>query len=378
MKKQIVALILGLAPSLTLLAQEVRYERVEFGRGTSNITVLPSEAPKKVVFWAQSTGNMTSWAEAYVTSPSGLPVQASAAFVKTTALRALKTPKTHYPVSLKTVPQLSREHSMCMDIAVEEETVDEILHVEDFPPVDDPICDIFEPGELSDMAETFSEIYGGSWSRGNICAYIVQTIGDTSAPDEDELCDQFDHWELAQLGIICPDGPFSAVLPVQAPTSYRHHFGLFRKDSCTPAKRSKYILMYTVDLSSVNWAEYPGGLSLRVSLREKKLARGRESALKPESEGRYAPRPIIMMNWLSETCGNKITITKWSRNKPQSITPLQIYGLLSYKNLVINLALVDGALSGGKGTAELFTRTKAYGVCFDLVRRRQNKNDWPA
>ena len=378
MKHTLASFLLSTICLFSARAEDIRYERLQLGGQSTNLLILPSEAPKKVTFYAQTNGNMTSWAEVYLTSPSGLPVEASGAFVKTTVLRALKAKRTHYPVELKTVPQLSREHSMCMDIATEEAELDEILHVEDFPAVDDPICDIFDPQELEEMAQTFSEAYGGTWRKGNICAYLVSVIGDTSAPDEDELCDQFSHFELAQLGIICPDGPFFATLAAQPSTAYRHHYGLFRKDSCIPVRRSRYILMYTVDLSSVNWADYTQGLSLRVSMREKKLSRGREAAIKPESEGRYAPRPIIMMNWLSETCGNKITITKWSRNKPQSITPLQIYGLLSYKIMVINLALVDGALSGGKGTAELFTRTKSYGVCFDLVRKRQNKNDWPA
>ena len=291
------------AESLTI------YQRITFDGASSTFTIKAGESlPKEVIFWAPSSGNITSYLELYVTGPETLPVKAYGAFIKTTPQQALAQKKNRYEIELKTLRQVAREQAQCLDIGFEMPTDEGLLKPEDFPPVSNEICDSFSTEEMQNLIDTFHEVYGGTWSVGNMCAYILSTIADPTGPNKDQLCDMYDHDELALLGVICPD-PLFAMLGRSAsietpPDIMRHFFGLFRKDSCAPVKKSRYLVMISINLSKMDLSLYPDGLTVEVSVKENKLKKGKEAALKPKSDGRYSPRPIIMMNYLND---NQIT-----------------------------------------------------------------------
>jgi len=354
-------------------------------RGTPTYMKVDIFKTKKITFWANSPGNMSSYLDIYGRIPDGAVIKAEAVYVQKTSEDALSKKKNHYEIDLKNLKELLKEHSQCLPISVEEFLAGE--GPENYPAITDPACDEIGDESLGILAESLAQAYGGEWSIGNACAYFISNAGDISQPDVSELCANYDHIELAALGIECPSdgGLFSTGKAAlisdkhtrSASIQYTHLFGILKKDACLTEKNQEYLAMITVDLSKLNPLLYPDGVEFSISAKEFKLPKGKEAALKPESEGRYAPKPIILMNWLGDTCGNKIDVVSWKKYKPASITPLNIYALLSYKNMVLALALVDRVLTGGRATFDFSTRRESYGVCFNLQRKRQNKNGYP-
>jgi hypothetical protein len=70
-------------------------------------------------------------------------------------------------------------------------------------------------------------------------------------------------------------------------------------------------------------------------------------------------------------------LTSWRSSKPLEAKILKSYAYLHYKQFVLGLAPVDKVLTGGRGTFEIFNERDAYGVCFELVRKRQRVEGYP-
>lgn len=356
-------------------------------RGTPNFIKVDLNSTRKVLLWGVSAGNMSAKMEVYGRIPEGAKISAKAAFVQKNYEKTITDKKFHYDVDLINSTQLSKRHSQCLPISVEES--DAGVSLENYPAISDPVCDAVGNETMEIMAESLSQAYGGNWGIGNACAYFVESIG--GSPEYGNICDYISEEELAQYGLQCIDdetSPNGDILPMSAKVPRKivkreaslqtiQLYGLLNKDACIASKKPEYLFMLEVDLSKLNASDYPNGVEMSLNVKELKVSKGKEAAIKPESEGRYQPKPIVMMNWLGETCGNKIDVISWKKYKPASVRPLTVYGLLSYKGLVLNLALVDRVLTGGQATFELSTRREAYGVCFNLQRKRQNKNGYP-
>ncbi|MCB0333621.1 MAG: hypothetical protein KDD55_08995, partial [Bdellovibrionales bacterium] len=144
-------------------------------------------------------------------------------------------------------------------------------------------------------------------------------------------------------------------------------------------KKAKHLIKIELDLKEVPQEVKDIGVTLKVSLSTNHHGEGKQASIKPESEGRYAPRPIILMNYLDGVCGHRIDTVKWkSKNKVQWRKELEIYSLLAYQDMVLSLALVDSVLpDSGKATFELYDGTSAYSVCFELKQKRQTANGYP-
>lgn len=380
--KYLLTLLLLFGATLHARAEEIE-KKIKL-RGSSTYLKVDLNTTKKVRFWGVSTGNMTSYLQVYGSLPPKAKLNAKAAFVQKTYEKALSEKKFHYEIDLLTQTQVQKKRSQCLPISVEEAEAG--ISVEDFPPLSDPACDSVGAETLQVMADTLSEAYGGDWGVGNACAYFIYSIG--GSPDYLDICDFVSEEELAQYGLECIDDEESEIPEESLLTSRARVlrtlspervqlYGLLNKDACLTQSKPEYIVIFDIDLSKVDPAEYPGGLNISFSAKETKVSKGKQAAIKPESEGRYKPKPIVMMNWLGDTCGNQIDVVSWKKFVPVSFRPLTIYGLLSYKGMVLNLALVDKVLTGGQATFNLSTKRESYGVCFSLQRKRQNKNGYP-
>lgn len=369
--------LLASLPTLCLADEEYKVSL----NGTNNyITVNPGT--QEITLWGISKGKMSSYLEVSGNLPEGTKLKARAALVKKSVSQAKNQKKQQYPVKLLTQKKLSALHSQCLEISVEGSEPDEedLLDVNDYPAIESPVCDAIGTDVLTEMAGQLSGTFGGEWQAGNACSYLLSVAGEVWL-DPGEWCDKLTEEQIATLepfGLDCEaeeEEGGTTLLALTLPTASIDYRGLLHKDSCN--KKSKYVVLVTLDFSDIaHLITEPLNLSLRVN--EFKRKSGKESALKPESEGRYAPKPIVMMNWLGNSCGNRIDVVKWKKRKPKTVTPLSVYSLLAYKDMVLNLAVVESALTGGKGTAELYTGDESYGVCFKLQKKRQNKNGYPS
>lgn len=343
-------------------------EKLRLDGSSRTIEITPGQGTLTLL--GTSTGNLTSVLTLSVNAPSNAEMK----------LYARKIPKQKgakpggwYGISYQTEQQAMERRRECKPIGVsndEEPTEQEDRKPEDFPSLDSPVCDLFSGEDKAAIEEQLETTFGGEWSPGNICAYLVAMSYDPDLGGKDQWCALYDWNLLLGLGIDC--FPSSLFATYSGATFKRQTLtALLRRDSCGSSK-DKYDVKVQFKLPQSS-----STYNITISGRLSKHTDGREASIKPVSEGRFAPKPLILMSWLGTTCGNEITAVKWKNNKPGQVQSLPIYSFLSYRNLILALATADKALKGGKGTFELHDGRSAYGVCLDMARRRQRVNGYP-
>lgn len=360
------------------------------------------------MFWAKTNGNDTSMLDVSIYAPKGVRISGEQLSYKrkNQLSRALKKKRKSFELPLYTNEELQRRHEGCLPISVESESPLSDLTVSDYPPMWTEICAMMPDGKLEQMANLFSQTTGEAWSIYNACSYVMSEYEDPDADfplelllelwNEGKLFDlleilEDEEFPLEYLYQLYQDGlldDFLASLDGDGDASphslYRYvpkksfsFTGVLSKDACS-GDSSKYAVKVIVDLSPIKEALLGESFSITVRGDEESYSGGREAALKPESEGRYSPRPIVMMNYLSSTCGNRIDVVSWRKGKVISREELQVYSLLKYTHMVLALALVDPVIPrAGSASFELSNGRTSYGVCFKLQRTRQNKNGYP-
>lgn len=150
------------------------------------------------------------------------------------------------------------------------------------------------------------------------------------------------------------------------------------KDACAPASKSKYLVEIQYDLTAVPQEFIDAGTTIGAIVTERKFTGNRGASIKPVSDGKYAPKPLILMASpgvnLSE---DQISLLKFKKGKLQSRRVLKYAKALYYKGMFLSSALLDGVLKGGKGTFEIANDDLMYSVCFKLERKRQSVNGYP-
>ena len=100
------------------------------------------------------------------------------------------------------------------------------------------------------------------------------------------------------------------------------------------------------------------------------------ASIKPTSDGKFAPQPILLMSFLGSFCGQHLEISKWSSGKITSKSSTESKDLIPYNGHLLTRTPLGRFLSGGKGTFELFNGRSSYSVCFELKRKRQKVNGY--
>lgn len=144
-------------------------------------------------------------------------------------------------------------------------------------------------------------------------------------------------------------------------------YGIFHKDACG-SEEDEYELSITISSS--------GRPSL--SVRSQDWHGGMQASIKPTSEGRFAPQPLILMNWLQSRCGQLINAVKWQDGRPSKVEYVPVGDFIPYRDMRLARSPIGHLLNGGKGTFELISPLKGgYGVCFDFEKKRQVRNGYP-
>lgn len=326
--------------------------------GSRYSTEVEIPQTRQVIFYAVTKGTQSEPLSVTLTAPRGAKLTASMAGLRGNALQQVTNGRGFAPISLKTMRQISQSRT-CLEFAPGESSTD-------IPPIErpesnSPLCDLFSEAEFSALTETLEAVYGGQWSRAQVCGYLV-TYYFGGAED----CDPND----PECAILMAPAYSSPVIPAETSTLY----GLVHKNACA-AKSTKYLVRIKVDLSKVE-SPTPATVSLALTASLHKFSGSKAATIKPKSDGRFAPEPILLMNYLGTMCGQKLSLVKWRGNQLRRVLPLRLGDLIFYKNWILTRSPIGSVLTGGKGTFELYTTHAGYGVCFDLVRRRQKANGY--
>ena len=160
---------------------------------------------------------------------------------------------------------------------------------------------------------------------------------------------------------------------------YLYTSALIHKDSCSgDSKKTKYVVRLVLNLTGIDQNLFTNGFQIKVNLYEQPWTGKRAATIKPVSDGKYAPAPLILMSSVGGWGGNEqIKVFRWSGGKSSLIAPIRVEDYVGYFGLRLARGKVAPALRGGKGTFEISNGNYAYSVCFRLVRTRQKVNGYP-
>lgn len=160
--------------------------------------------------------------------------------------------------------------------------------------------------------------------------------------------------------------------------SFLYHL---HKDACARDISSRYVSRLALDFGGVNQERLIQGLTIRFAIREYRHQGSKVATIKPASHGRFFGEPILLMATLRYG-GETVRIIQRRSKGVGFHREIPVVKYVSYRGHMLSLARLRGILSGGnlrggKATFELSSGSAVYGVCFDLIRRRQVANGYP-
>ena len=330
-------------------------------------TVSPRDT-KEVFFYAETSGNISTPFNVVLSAPKGTKLEASMATIRDTAVKELRRKRDFWNLSLMTPKEFDKfESAPCLTYVPNSDP--EPIDI-DRPVSDSPLCNIFSEDEMNAIAEALAGIYGGSWSRGQVCGYLMKYYfgGAEDCNANDPVCEG-----LKNSGALPTPSPATLGASVSK-NAYISRYGLARKNTCAP-KQTRYLLRFKVDLSKLDPEKVPD-VTLMIQAMQYRYGGEMAATLKPVSDGMYAPQPILLMAFLGSFCGQRLNVIKWASGRPSTEMPVKIGDLIQLYGHFFIRSPIGGALQGGKGTFELHNGRSAYGVCFNLVKERQSANGY--
>lgn len=341
--KRLLTLVLGV--NLILLSSPLQAQVVHEIQGNgSDFTVALGEsnlANNNLQFYFISRGNISSSVYFEINGPAGTKATVDSALLRLTVPKTLENKKLWYPVKLTKRLQIAG-----------------------------------------------SERFGRVLSRSSVaqrCPWLTDEVYNQVSAlylamglsfSKEEICDMYSSIE------VDPDENDNENnnQTYQTPSSTVYSYGLLLKNSCTGGRKARYLVRINVDLSAVNPDSLRAGSQLIVSARQLPYRGSTATLLKPVSEGRFSPSPIVLMASVGSYGAHdeKMTLWRWKRNRMAQFKKLRKGGYVYYRGDSYVNSVVSNALVGGKGTFVLSNGTSAYSVCLNLVKRRQTLNRFPS
>jgi hypothetical protein len=224
----------------------------------------------------------------------------------------------------------------------------------------------------------FSEsAQGGSFPGGcteeqyQLYLALISSAPELSGITPDQFCAGFGGGDIPGSGGDGASG--GSIIPGQQVKS----IGMLRKNACAAPNKSRYLIRLAVNLTEIDPAALQAGTEIRVTFRERKYTGTKASTIKPVSEGRFAPHPLLLMSSVS-AYRERVLVTRWKNDRPRPSVELPIEDYVYYRGLVLTRSVVSSLLNGnGKATFEIVGGDRGYGVCFQMRRARQSRNGYP-
>lgn len=151
---------------------------------------------------------------------------------------------------------------------------------------------------------------------------------------------------------------------------------LVRKDTCGWKSNAKQLMVLELRFDQVDAATLAAGFQMEVGTQVGTYRGSRIASIKPVSDGKYAPRPLLLIHTISGG-SDLVTLSSWARSKLRSSRPLKVEDLVYWRGFVLNRIVAANILRGGKATVDVFNGAAAYSACITLRRTRQRVNGYP-
>jgi hypothetical protein len=152
-------------------------------------------------------------------------------------------------------------------------------------------------------------------------------------------------------------------------------YGVLQKDACN-SRKNRYFVRIRLNFSNVDTSALTDPVTISVKFLYEDHKGSKAATIKPVSDGKYAPKPLLLMSSV-QSYNENVSMIEWRNGRPVSRL-LKVNDYVFYRGLSLTRTVIDAILrGGGRRTFELTNGYNAYGVCFSLVRRRQNVNGYP-
>jgi hypothetical protein len=332
------------------------------GRPTT-VSVAAGAATKRT-FYSAIKGNSSAMVRLILTAPAGTTVKASTIKITGTLAQALATKKGFTSLQVLTETQAATFNATpCIDFSPGEGSAEPEASIPQ-PESNSPLCDLFPPDARAAIGEALAALYGGSWSDAQVCGYLVNNYFGGAEPCDpaDPICTLLQSLEQSQ--------PQAAKFSPTVETTYQSFTVRVSQDACAP-KSTRYLIKFALSIPALDES-----VTITARATSSIFSGTKAASIKPISDGKYAPQPILLMSFLGNFCGQRVEISKWSGQKRLSKSATEPRDLIPYNGRVLTRTPIGSFLTGGRGTFELFNGRINYGVCFDLRKRRQKVNGY--
>lgn len=219
-------------------------------------------------------------------------------------------------------------------------------------------CSGMSSAELSQLASILKLLYPNqSWSEQEVCEWLKAQAGGVPAPAQ------------------TPGGaPIGDPLPTNPSFKIYSGGGVVYKNACGP-KSNEYSVKVEVDLNGVSeTVAQQVGNSLKVKFYAQEYKGCKAASIKPTSDGRFAPQPLLLMCTIGGS--EEIILNKWKGNSPGKGTKVGVADYIYYRGNAFTRSPIGKILRGGKATFTVKNSNRSYGVCFRLARQRQKVNGY--
>jgi hypothetical protein len=351
--------------SVSARPQRKELVKIDLSGRAKVFQVMPGET-SEVIFWGITKGNSSTPFSLQASIPGGATIEVFEQQLrgrrkrKKALKRFITRRKKSTEISLVSQAERLTAQQTCVSIAAGETGEDD--QEKDAFPLDPNLIEGTLPSGLT--CKDFSEeaIFAlqqrliavfppTAWTRQQTCEYIASPFyslyGDLTDTVTSQLriASQLNNTERVDLT------------------------GVVHKDACL-SSRTNYLVQVHVGLTRVDSSLFPQGFPLTVKINEFPYDGSKASTIKPESDGMFAPEPLVLMTYLG-FCGQKLSVAKWSHGKKVSLSSIRIEDLITHRGNLYTRSVIGSALTGGQATFELISGLRAYGVCFNLERRRQ-------
>jgi hypothetical protein len=152
---------------------------------------------------------------------------------------------------------------------------------------------------------------------------------------------------------------------------------MIRKDTCGAKSSANYFVRVDLNLAGVDPQIRANGFEIQAAVLAQGYKGSRAASLKPESDGKFAPRPLLLLSTTGGYLGGNesAAVVRWSRGKVKSVQHLRVEDYVGWQGKVL-ARIVAPPLNGGKAVVELSSKSAMYSVCFQMVRKRQRYNGY--
>lgn len=347
-----------------------------FGKDESGNTLLKLNGSKVSLFWVADQsekkvvyallgGNNSTNLNLTLDAPKGTKVTTAISALSGTIAQTLARAS-----GFNTLQTITREKALelnsgpCISFSPGEGSAEN----NELPPLDllssdSPLCNLFSAPDRAAIGVAISTLYGVSLSEGQVCGYLVSNYLGGAEP-----CDQTD--PICALLEALQKIPQSIAFQKRAANEFKQYSVRLTKDACA-ARSTNYLLKIIIQIPK-------NSIPAKVSISgiESEFTGDRAASIKPLSDGRFAPQPLLLMSFLGNVCGQRIEIVKWSKGIKRSSSIVMAQDLIPYRGRVLTRTPIGRFMSGGKATFELFNGLTNYSVCFTLTKKRQKVNGY--